>query len=303
MTPKTKSTKINTNFYDNLQGDIINVINLLENVWNGSSDKVKRTDLELGIQFLTKMVNNIEYFENPHNAVKSEEKGEYFQTTEEWNTSRFDWQKTFYPGAYYTGEVCGERLVRTVDHYPDWPFFTLKESCINESARMTSSAVTILLNVVLYNLQALSSLLDGIYSIYPDIDVIMVVPYGFSLKTEHKVRIIKTPKTEASGKTWNNLIREVKTKYTFIGKDLIHFDYDCQLERLVREIPSLKIPIIGGAVKTPSDGHWLNGCHQVIYRNYTLVYKSGYKHSAHDCLYCNFILGPFCGKDISIVRH
>ena len=294
-----KSTRTKTTLPDNIQGNIISVLNLLEKVRNGSSDKVNRTDLDSGIKFLTKMLDNIEYFKNPHDTVNVEVKDEYVQPIGEWNTDRGDWQETFYPGAEYTGEVCGERLVRKHHFYPGWPYFSFKESCINESAKMTSKVVTILLNVVSYSehhLKELSSLLDGIYAIYPQIDIIMAVPSGLSFTTKHKVRIIETSTKEASGKTWNNLVKEVKTPYTFIGRDLIHFDDDCRLERLIREIPSLKIPIIGGSVKTPSDGHWLNGCHQVAYRNYTLVYKSGYKHSAHDCLYCNFILGPFVAK-------
>ena len=54
--------------------------------------------------------------------------------------------------------------------------------------------------------------------------------------------------------------------------------------------------IIGSATKTFSNGHWSFGCYQMVYRNYTLVYKLGYKHSAHDCLYCHSIHGPFLAK-------
>ena len=281
-----------------MENNISHIINMLAKFRNGSSYEVIATDLDVGIRFLTTLRDKHDHLNNQNDVVEATDR-DYFQTIEEWNTDRSDWKETFYPGAHYTGEICGERLVRTTDIYPEWPYFTFKPTCANHSADMTSKAVTILLNVVSHSvdhLKGVSNVLDGINAMYPNMQVIMAVPRGFSLVTKHNVRIIQTPKHESSGKTWNNLVKEVQTTYVFIGKDIVHFDDDCQLERLIREIPSLKMSITGGAIKTPSDGHWFNGCHQMAYKNYTLVYKSGYKHSAHDCLDCHSILGPFVAK-------
>ncbi len=40
----------------------------------------------------------------------------------------------------------------------------------------------------------------------------------------------------------------------------------------------------------------------MAYRNYSLVYRSGYRHSQHDCLICHHITGPFIA-DTDLLRQ
>ena len=281
--------------------NIANILNILQKIQQNSSCNHNRSAVDAGIRFLTSLQNkeimNNEAREKSEPAKSdANEEDSYFHTNEVWRTDKVDWRDNFYPGTVYTGEVCGETLVRTKDTYPDWPYFKLKDNCVNKSADMTSKVATILLNIVSYDkirLELFLDILDGIYNIYPGINTIVAVPETFSFQGKQNVNVLKFPKTKSAGSIWNTLVKEVKTPYVFIARDLVHFDSDSRLERLIRELSPLKIPIVGGAIKTPSDGHWFNGCHQMAHRNYTLVYKAGYKHSAHDCLYCDTVLGPF----------
>ncbi len=95
-----------------------------------------------------------------------------------------------------------------------------------------------------------------------------------------------------SGELWTALISRVKTPYTLVGRSLTWFDNDTSLERLVREISELNVVAVSGAVKYPS-GLWDMGCSQSACRNFTLVYRSGYSHSFHECVFCNYTKGPF----------
>ena len=88
------------------------------------------------------------------------------------------------------------------------------------------------------------------------------------------------------------MISRVQTPYTLVGRSLTWFDNDTSLEHLVREISELNVMAVSGAVKYPG-GLWDMGCVQSAYRNFTLVYRSGYLHSLHECVFCNYTKGPF----------
>ena len=298
---RARITGTNNNMDEDFNRNIANILNILQTIQQNSNCNHDQSAVDSGIKFLTTLKNkeimNLEACEKSAPS-KSDfiDEDPYFHTNEVWRTDKSDWRDNFYPGTVYTGEVCGETLVRTKDTYPDWPYFKLKDNCVNKSAEMTSKVVTILLNIVSYDsihLEHFSDILDGIYNIYPGINTIVTVPEKFSFQGKQNIKILKVSNKDSAGTIWNNLVKEVNTPYVFIGRDLVHFDSDSQLERLIRELSPLKVPVMGGAIKTPSDGHWFNGCHQMAHRNYTLVYKAGYKHSAHDCLYCHTILGPF----------
>ena len=286
----------------NFTKHIENIIMILQSLQENSDRKYNKSDLDMGLRFLSSLDKASDSEWAPlfnKERPDSKEGNFFFQTKDVWRTDKLDWRDHFYPGAVYTGEVCGETLVRERDTYPDWPYFKLKDDCVKKSASMTSTVTTILLNFFFYEsdtFQKVQNILKEIREIYPHIKIVIAVPEKLPVKMETNVTVMRISNGVSAGKIWNDLVKQVKTPYTFIGRDLLHFDSDSQLERLIREISPLKIPIIGGAIKTPYDGHWFNGCHQMAHRNFTLVYKAGYKHSAHDCLYCDEILGPFIGN-------
>ena len=96
----------------------------------------------------------------------------------------------------------------------------------------------------------------------------------------------------SSGKVWNSLIDAVKTQYVFVARNVEFITNDTRFDRLIRELESLHLAAAGGAFRTP-DGHWTNGCQQVAYRNYSLSFVHGYDESMHECLFCDYMQGPF----------
>lgn len=53
---------------------------------------------------------------------------------------------------------------------------------------------------------------------------------------------------------WNYIISKVKTKYTYIGRNVVHFTAHERLERLVREIDDLKAYVVGSSIRTLQSG-------------------------------------------------
>ncbi|XP_060587391.1 uncharacterized protein LOC132742901 isoform X2 [Ruditapes philippinarum] len=112
--------------------------------------------------------------------------------------------------------------------------------------------------------------------------------------TVNKYRGVKiiTSKYKSEGAALNSLIKDVKTPYVLFARKMNTFTNDSRLERLVREIESINVTAVGGAFRE-SNGHWRKGCFQSVYRNYTLKYMEGYDESYHECLFCDYIQGPF----------
>ncbi|XP_060585020.1 uncharacterized protein LOC132740973 [Ruditapes philippinarum] len=113
---------------------------------------------------------------------------------------------------------------------------------------------------------------------------------GLKKKYTH-VNIMQSSYTN-EGFALNSLVHQVKTPYVLIAKGVEFFTNDSRLERMVRELESLYVVAVGGAFRYPN-GHWHKGCFQSVYRNYTLKYISGYDESFHECLFCDYIQGPF----------
>lgn len=53
---------------------------------------------------------------------------------------------------------------------------------------------------------------------------------------------------------WNKIISKVKTKYVYIGRDVVHFTWFDRLERLVREINNLGASVVAGAFRAFKSG-------------------------------------------------
>ena len=96
----------------------------------------------------------------------------------------------------------------------------------------------------------------------------------------------------SAGQIWNNLVETAKTEYVLIARDVEMITNDTRFDRLIRELESMELAAAGGAFRTPN-GHWSNGCYQMAYKNYSLSYHHGYDESMHECLFCDYVEGPF----------
>ncbi|XP_033743799.1 uncharacterized protein LOC117329777 [Pecten maximus] len=123
----------------------------------------------------------------------------------------------------------------------------------------------------------------------------IVGDYGGNVKEKSNVRVKHMTSTTTEGDALNILMEEVKTKYTLVLRNVTELDSNARIERLVREIESLNVNAVGGAIRN-SDNVWSLGCHQRVFRNYTVVYEEGYDESMHDCVFCDHVDGPFLIK-------
>lgn len=105
------------------------------------------------------------------------------------------------------------------------------------------------------------------------------------------VNIVDTSKL-TEGAALNKLIEQVTTPYILVARSTQILTNDSRIERLIGEIESLDVVAAGGAFRYPN-GHWGRGCFQTAYRNYTLKYVDGYDESFHECVFCDYIQGPF----------
>ena len=62
---------------------------------------------------------------------------------------------------------------------------------------------------------------------------------------------------------------------------------------MVSQIPN--VVAAGGAYRNLS-GHWKAGCLQTKLKNYVLEYQEGYYHSKNECMFCDYLQGPFVTK-------
>lgn len=105
------------------------------------------------------------------------------------------------------------------------------------------------------------------------------------------VKIIDSKQLDA-GSALNSLIKEVTTPYVLVARNTNILTNDSRLERLIREIESLDVAAVGGSFRD-QNGRWKNGCFQTVFKNSTLKYFEGYDESIHECLFCDYIHGPF----------
>ena len=98
------------------------------------------------------------------------------------------------------------------------------------------------------------------------------------------------------GETWSKLLEEVKTPYVLFAPDITRFTDDVNLERLVRMLSENQDTIIAGGSHKNLRGEWDKDCLQVMFKNWTAHFRSGYYHSFNDCIVCDAISGPFMAK-------
>jgi len=71
---------------------------------------------------------------------------------------------------------------------------------------------------------------------------------------------------------WNNLVTKVKTKYVYIGRNVIKFTWHDRLERLVREINNLEASVVASSYRTLQSGVVRHESWMGKYYNYSIFY-------------------------------
>ena len=115
------------------------------------------------------------------------------------------------------------------------------------------------------------------------------------ISNENNVSVKPFSKEATAGAMLNSLVKEVKTPYIFIGRDLTHLTNDSRLERLIRVIEELDVDVSAGASRD-SVGRWKQNCYQTAIKNYSLIYIEGYDESLEECIVCDHTNSPFIIK-------
>ena len=207
----------------------------------------------------------------------------------------------------YGEKVCPEVLfLKTINKKPA-QYFETETNCTNESKRISrdssqhqelksvSELVTFLFDLTNDTCQSIEkrkNVFQQIHALHPGSRVIVGVDISkhkhcSQFKSDHVVLV--------KGKTndiWKKMLDHVTTAYLLIGRNIMRFDDNIDMNRLLREISMLRVPLVGGSLKSIHNGHWFLNCHQMDHKRFNLELVSGYHHSYHDCLYCPYFSGP-----------
>ena len=197
----------------------------------------------------------------------------------------------------YSVDVCPEEYQGSKVGYP---YFAKKgwhtTNCTN--AKPIQSVISILFNTVAYPKEDenhVEKVLEGITETYPTVQVHLATRSNQIMETTKKYKNINVFKVDDGklSKGWNMLISKASTPYVLVARDVFHFSWLTQLERQIRVISQVpNVGVVGGAYRNLS-GHWKAGCVQSKLRNYVLEYQEGYYHSKNECMFCDYLQGPF----------
>ena len=126
-------------------------------------------------------------------------------------------------------------------------------------------------------------------------DINFEVLTNLTVNTSSSVRVNIYDSKLKEGVQLNGIIKDIKTPYIFLVKNLVDFNNQSSIERMIRVIDDLKylgVAVSSGSIRNAT-GHWIHGCLQSKASNYILSYRMGYYFSRHECFYCDDILSPF----------
>ena len=171
----------------------------------------------------------------------------------------------------------------------------------------TQKNITVLLNFHSYEhkyVKDMKNLLKDIKVLFPGVSIVVNSPFNLQLDvTVQNVTLISRDTESDAGTIWNHLFERVETTYVLLLKNVIAVDANLDLDNLLEKLLKLEADAVGGAVKYRHNGHWEMGCFQTAYRNYALVYKTGYRKSKYSCVFCNSISGPFLTKTTTLKKY
>ncbi|XP_060561512.1 uncharacterized protein LOC132721250 isoform X3 [Ruditapes philippinarum] len=145
------------------------------------------------------------------------------------------------------------------------------------------------------SIEEIKTFLSSIYKTYSNFKVILSVDnvkLMENIQGTYPLLSVIDSNGVTEGAALNMIVNKVTTPYVFVARNAQLFTNDSRLDRLIREIEIIGVQVAGAAIRDP-DGHWKKGCFQAVYRNATLKYLEGYDESLHECLFCDYISGPF----------
>jgi len=190
----------------------------------------------------------------------------------------------------YRGETFG---------YPFYATGWVITNCAN--AKPIGSVISILINTVAYpkgDESHIEKVLKGVTETYPTVQVYLATQSDEIMdmaKTYKNIDVMKASDANL-GEGWNRLIKNVFTPYVLVARDVFHFTWLTQLERQIRVVSQIpNVGVADGSYRNFS-GHWIAGCVQTTLKNYVLEYQEGYYHSKNECMFCDYLQGPFVAK-------
>ncbi len=196
-------------------------------------------------------------------------------------------------------DVCPELYKGGRAGHPFYATGWVITNCTN--AKPIRSVISILINTIAYpkeDEKHIENVLKGIADTYPTVQVHLATRSNEVMETAKRFKNIDVVKVDHAnlGKGWNMLIRRVSTPYVLVARDVFHFTWLTQIERQIRVISRIpNVGVVGGAYRDIF-GHWKAGCVQTKLKNYVLEYQEGYYHSKNECMYCDYLQGPFVTK-------
>ena len=193
-------------------------------------------------------------------------------------------------------DVCPEEFKEGTSHEATGWAIT---NCTN--AKPISSVISVLISTVAYPKEDennIEKVLKGITETYPTVQVYLTTRSDQVIEAAKRCNNIDAFKVDDTklGKSWNTLIRKVSTPYVLVARDVFHFTWLTQLERQIRVVSQIpNVGVAGGSYRNFT-GHWKAGCVQTTMKNYVLEYEEGYYHSRNECMFCDYLQGPFVAK-------
>ena len=200
---------------------------------------------------------------------------------------------------YGSVDVCPDEYRGAKFGYPYYATGWVITNCTN--AKPINSVITILINTVAYPKEDennIEKVLKGVTETYPTVQVHLATRGNEIMDMAKRYKNINVTKVSDTnlGKGWNMLIRKVSTPYVLVARDVFHFTWLTQLERQIRVVSQIpNVGVAGGSYRNFS-GHWKAGCVQTTMKNYVLEYQEGYYHSRNECMFCDYLQGPFVAK-------
>ena len=184
-----------------------------------------------------------------------------------------------------------------------YPFYAKKgwytTNCTN--AKPMRSVISILVNTVSYPKEDenhVENVLKGINETYPTVQVYLATRSKEVMEISKKYKNVDVTKMydTKQSKGWNTLRSKVSTPYLLVTRDIYHFTWLTQLERQIRVVSQIPNVVAAGGAYRNVSGHWNAGCVQTKLKNYVLEYQEGYYHSKTECMFCDYLQGPFVTK-------
>ena len=196
-------------------------------------------------------------------------------------------------------DVCPDEYRGSKFGYPFYATGWVITNCTN--AKPIRSVISILINTVAYPKEDennVEKVLKGIAETYPTVQVYLATRSNKTKDMAKRYKNIDVVKVDGAklSKEWNKLVTKVSTPYVLVARDVFHFTWLTQLERQIRVVSQIpNVEVAGGSYRNFS-GHWKAGCVQTTLKNYVLEYQEGYYHSKNECMFCDYLQGPFVTK-------